>query len=85
MNIKTVTDYIDKNPYFRAAIVSHVAKMNRKKAKPENMRRSSDHYAKMSLKGVQARRSKADIEAGIIRAEIYQQAKEAGVKLDGLL
>lgn len=50
MNIKTVTDYMANHPDFRAAIASHIAKSNRSKAKPENMRRSPEHYKKMATK-----------------------------------
>ncbi len=77
MKIKTVTDYMDKHPDFRAAVVSHIAKANRSKANPENMRRSPEHYKKMA--------AKRWADAGVIKAGEYQESKDAGIALEQIV
>ena len=70
---------------FRKKAASIIASLNRKKAKPENMKRSQEHYDRLAeLSRIRALQRKQDKEAGIIRHEVAEACKDAGIGVEEL-
>ena len=65
---------------FRAKAASIIGKLNRMKAKPENMARSPEHYERLAE--INRKRKKSHIEAGIVTAAAAQEAKNAGIGIE---
>jgi len=70
---------------FRKSAERIIARLNRLKAKPENMRRSADAARKAQIASVQARRRNSDIAAGIVRADAAQDAKNAWLEVEDIV
>jgi len=66
---------------FRKSAERIIARLNRAKAKPENMRRNTEACRSAQIASVQARRRNSDIAAGIVRADAAQDAKNAGLEV----
>jgi len=67
---------------FRAKAASIIGKLNRMKAKPENMARSPAHYKRLAE--INRKRRKDHIEAGIVSAAAAHEAKNAGIGIEEL-
>ena len=67
---------------FRTKAASIIGKLNRMKAKPENMARSPAHYKRLAE--INRKRKKSHIEAGIVTADAAQEAKNVGIEIEDL-
>ena len=68
---------------FRAKAASIISRLNRMKAKPENMARGDAEKQKLRRE-INQRRRQIDIEAGIVTADAAQEAKNVGIEIEEL-
>ena len=68
---------------FRAKAASIIGRLNRMKAKPENMARGDAEKQKLRRE-INQRRRQIDIEAGIVTADAAQEAKNVGIEIEDL-